>query len=104
MLIVRCPLIPRKFCVNLFGVVLAKDTSWIDAEIVNHEKIHLAQMRETLFVGFYILYVLEWLVRLLSTGDSFNAYRSISFEREAYGHSSDMDYLKKRRHFAQWRR
>ena len=48
MLIVRCPLIPRKFCVNLFGVVLAKDTSWIDAEIVNHEKIHLAQMRETL--------------------------------------------------------
>ena len=41
----------------------------------------------------------EWLVRLLRRG---NAYRAISFEREAYDNQRDANYLSHRRHFA-WR-
>ena len=66
---------------------------------MNHERIHTAQQREMLYVFFYLAYLLEWLVRLPMRG---NAYRNISFEREAYANQRDLDYLQRRRHFA-WR-
>lgn len=68
---------------------------------LNHELIHTAQMRELGYVPFYILYVLEWIWRLFRKG---NAYSNISFEREAYAHQNDPDYLHRRPRFAQWRR
>ena len=104
-IIVRCPLIPRGYCVNIFGTFWARDTSWIDADVVNHERIHTAQQRELLFLPFYVIYLLEWLLRLFQNRfDSFRAYRSISFEREAYAHGHDPGYLQRRRPYAQWRR
>lgn len=54
-------------------------------------------MAELLFVFFYLWYFIEWLVRLFMRG---NAYRHISFEREAYDHMDEPDYLKRRKHFA----
>ena len=50
-----------------------------------------------LFVPFYIFYLVEWLVRLMMRG---NAYRNISFEREAYDNQRNLDYLHHRRHYA----
>jgi putative membrane protein len=38
-------------------------------------------------------------VRLTMRG---NAYAGVSFEREAYAHQGELDYLKHRRHYA-WR-
>ena len=46
---------------------------------------------------FYIIYLIEWTIRLFMKG---NAYMSISFEREAYRHESDFDYLEQRKHYA----
>ena len=66
---------------------------------MNHERIHSAQQREMLFVFFYIAYFMEWLIRLPMRG---NAYRNISFEREAYANQRNIDYLTHRRHYA-WR-
>jgi hypothetical protein len=63
----------------------------------NHEAIHTKQMKELLYVPFYILYILEWLYRLTQKG---NAYKNISFEKEAYDNENDMDYLDKREHFS----
>ena len=63
----------------------------------NHEAIHTKQMKELLYVPFYILYLLEWLYRLIQKG---NAYRNISFEKEAYNNENDMNYLDKREHFS----
>lgn len=102
-LIVRCLFVPRRFCVNIFGLILTRDSSWIDSDIINHERIHTAQMRELIFVPFYILYFLEWLVKLLQHRQWYTAYKNISFEREAYAHGHDHTYLAQRRHFAQWR-
>lgn len=102
-IVVRSRLVPRRFCVNLFGTLWMRDPSWINATLINHERIHTAQMRELLFIPFYIIYVLEWLVRLLIERDFDRAYRSISFEREAYANGSDPGYLSRRRHFSQWR-
>lgn len=103
-IIIRCPLIPKHFCVNLFGTLWARDTPWIDRQIINHERIHTAQMRELLFIPFYIIYGLEWLLRLLQHRNWYAAYKAISFEREAYRHGPDLNYLPTRPHFAQWRR
>ena len=43
------------------------------------------------FGMFYILYVLEWLIKLPFYGK--HAYRNISFEREAYECEQDNNYL-----------
>lgn len=101
--IVRSRLIPKRYCVNLFGTIWSRDTSWIDGYVVNHERIHTAQQREMLFVPFYIVYVLEWLVRFAILRNWYKAYMAISFEKEAYTHGRDLGYLRGRRHYAQWR-
>lgn len=90
--------------INLFGVLFLKRDMVLTPQVYNHELIHSAQMRELLYVPFYLIYVIEWVVRLMQCrGDSFRAYKSISFEREAYRHQNDLQYLSKRPHFAQWR-
>ena len=84
MIVVRNKIIPVKGfkCLNFCGILFVRSGSGelTDNDLM-HERIHTAQMRELLFVGFYVIYLAEWFVRLLLPGD---AYHSISFEREAY--------------------
>ncbi|MDN0052854.1 hypothetical protein QVN91_07775 [Bacteroides caecigallinarum] len=49
------------------------------------------------FAMFYILYVLEWLIKLMFYGSK--AYENISFEREAYGCEHDNNYLENEDYF-----
>lgn len=87
--------------INLCGVVFARrECRPLSAATLNHEAIHTAQMRELLYVGFYIFYLAEWLVRLCANG---NAYRAVSFEREAYRHQHNRNYLRTRKRWAMWR-
>lgn len=101
-LIIKTPLMPKGICLNLFGMYLARDTSWIDEKVINHERIHDAQQREMAYVGFYLAYVIEWLWRLIRLRSWWKAYRAISFEREAYTNGDDLGYLRRRKHYA-WR-
>ena len=100
--IVRTSILPfRGFsAVNLLGVLFVHHGVYISNELMNHERIHTAQQREMLFVFFYLAYFMEWLARLPMRG---NAYRNISFEREAYANQRNLDYLHSRPHYA-WRR
>ena len=91
---------PKGICLNLFGTFWAKDTSWIDKYVVNHERIHTAQQRELLFVPFYIFYIIEWLIRLAQHGSWRKAYMNISFEREAYANGNNLEYLSKRKRYS----
>lgn len=83
--------------INLLGVLFVHPGVYLSQELINHERIHTRQMLELAVLPFYLLYVLEWMVRLLMHG---NAYRNISFEREAYRHQRQPDYLKHRRPYA----
>lgn len=94
----------KGYCLNLFSVLCTRDISWIDRHVINHEKIHTAQMKELLFIPFYILYILEWLFRLVQYRNLHKAYLNISFEREAYRHGHDLGYLKRRRRYASFRK
>ena len=83
--------------INLFGLCFVRRGSKMSEADIRHETIHTRQMLELAVVFFYVLYLLEWLIRLPMKG---NAYRNISFEREAYGNQSKKDYLTTRRHYA----
>lgn len=113
MLIIRNNIIPFSGykAINLFGVLFVKNNAKIDGVTLNHESIHSRQFVElmvlfavaTVFIrwwlpvfapfAFYVWYIVEWLIRLLKKG---NAYRNISFEREAYANQGDFSYLKGR--------
>lgn len=80
--------------ITLWPFVLINTKAEVTPRLINHERIHGAQQLELLLVGFYLCYVLEWLVRLCV--DAGNAYRGISFEREAYAHEADENYLTSR--------
>lgn len=85
--------------INLFGLLYVRKEyeGKINSRTLNHESIHTAQMRELLYVGFYLIYITEWFIRLFMRG---NAYRNISFEREAYSNERDDEYLENRKSFA----
>jgi len=68
-----------------------------DVILINHERIHLRQQLELLVIPFYLLYVTEFLIRLLQYKGWKRAYRNISFERECYLNESNLDYLKTRK-------
>ena len=83
---------------NLFGIVLAQEEYKPPSKVtLNHEAIHTAQMKEMLYVGFYLWYVIEWLVKLFIYGKQ--AYRNISFEREAYAYEGYEGYLTIRKRY-----
>ena len=94
--------------VNLCGFVFVRKELWSHineawlVRMLNHEAIHTAQMKEMGYIFFYPLYLLEWIYRIIFHNST--AYIGISFEREAYANERNEDYLKTRKHFAQWRK
>lgn len=78
----------------------------------NHEMIHVEQQldfvrgNEKLYILggiiFYIWYFIEWLIKLLISGFTLGkvkAYRSISFEQEAYENDHTLKYRTYRKRF-----
>ena len=87
--------------INLFGALFVRRECAVSERLIRHESIHTAQMRELGWVPFYLIYFFEWLYCLAQGG---NAYRRISFEREAYDNQYDLFYLLDRKSYAQWRK
>ena len=87
--------------INLFGIIVVrKEHLPLSRRIINHEAIHSHQIKELLFVGFYVWYLAEWILRLFYYRNFKRAYRAISFEQEAFFHDIDLDYLHNRERFA----
>lgn len=89
--------------INLFGVIFARNNRTISKRTYNHEKIHLKQMQEMLWIGFYLWYVIEYMiiffVRVFSSKQS-ERYHDVSFEEEAHNNDTDMKYCNTRKHYA----
>lgn len=66
--------------INLFGIIFARKP--LSSKDLVHEWVHTQQMKELLYIGFYLIYLIEWVVRLFINGKQ--AYNKISFEQEAY--------------------
>ncbi|MDD7336506.1 MAG: hypothetical protein SO442_07845 [Prevotella sp.] len=93
----RFPVKGGFYAINLFGIIFTIQE--LSAVELNHERIHTAQQRELFFVGFYLWYVVEWLFLLVKFRNGIKAYFNIRFEKEAYNHQSDLNYLKHRHRY-----
>ena len=91
-------------CINLFGNLFVREGCTMSRTDFNHEAIHTAQMKDLLYIPFYLLYVLEWLCRLIQLQDSRKAYHAISHEREAYDNQGNSDYLTERKPYNQFKK
>ena len=99
-------IIPFKgfLAMNLFGILFvrkdAAERKPVSEFVINHESIHSEQIKEMLWIPFYIWYGLEWFIKLFNYGfDSHTAYRNISFEREAYNNENDLAYKYHRKRY-----
>lgn len=81
-----------------FGIYVRENRYLNNKRLINHESIHWKQQLEMLIVFFYIWYIIEWFIRLFT--NSGNAYKSISFEREAKKYELDENYINNRKLFA----
>lgn len=86
--------------INLFGILFVRGNARINERTIRHETIHTAQMKEMLYIFFYLWYVIEWFVKLIKYRNSYKAYRNISFEREAYNNEDNINYLDGRKIFS----
>lgn len=78
----------RISAIAIFPFIFIRKEKRENKKLINHERIHIRQQVELLFIGFVLLYYLEMI---------FKGYRGISFEREAYENESDLEYLKRRK-------
>ena len=89
---------------NMCGIIFARNEyKPLDEITINHENIHTTQAKELLYIPFYLIYGIEYLIKLAVYRDTDKAYNNLYFEKEAYAHEKDLNYLKKRKHYAQWR-
>ena len=88
--------------INLFGVIFTKSKNLVlDKETINHESIHTLQGKYLLWIFFYLIYFIEWLIKIPIAlfcdsgryGTLRYAYRSISFEQVAYYNEKNLNYL-----------
>lgn len=84
--------------ITLFPFIILRKSEYKQNKIlINHEKIHLRQQVEMLIIFFYLWYVIEYYYWFFRLKNSYLAYKSISFEREAYAKEDDLTYLETRK-------
>lgn len=90
---------------NFFGIlfVRGKSSDPIDEVTINHESIHTKQLKEMLWIFFYIWYGIEYLIVRFKAHCQGCAYHDISLEEEAHNNDNNLNYLSQRKHYAWWK-
>ena len=94
--------LPKFTALTVFPWVFIRDDKrkqYTD-RVDRHETTHAYQQMETIWIFFFLIYGLEYLVKLLITFSHKKAYRSISFEQEAYANQGKVNYNNERKHYA----
>ena len=87
----------------VFIILLQRYSDRNNRVLMNHERIHLRQQWELLVVPFFILYIYEYVRNIWNGMTTTDAYRNISFEREAKANEKNLNYLSERKRNA-WRK
>jgi len=90
----------KYIAITIFPFIIINKEYKGDKTLLNHEKIHLKQQLELLWLPFFIWYFLEFLFRYLQYKKWHNAYKNISFEREAHQNEHNSNYLNSRKWYA----
>ena len=95
-----CPKLPANG-MAIFPFILVKSKLLeSNRTLINHERIHHKQQLELLILPFYIFYFFHYVINLIIYKDHYKAYINIIFEKEAYIHEENLDYLKTRKLFS----
>ena len=102
MIIIRNNIVPFPGykAVTIWPFIFVRKNAWYSNVNDRHERIHGRQQLEMLLLPFHLWYGMEYIIRLAITRSRSRAYRTISFEQEAYTHKCEADYLKHRRLYA----
>jgi len=102
MIVIFPRLIAKSFCaLTIYPFIFLRDpASKHDFILINHEQIHINQQKELLWILFFAWYLTEFVLKLFYYRSAYQAYKNISFEREAYAHESDLFYLENRKRFS----
>ena len=100
---------------TVFGTIFRREEYRgrpVSQTTLNHEGIHVCQSEDFIpnkknnkfvwFIKFYLLYFIEWLIKLICNIFywKIRAYRSISFEQEACSNQNNLGYQEIRKRFA----
>jgi len=99
MILISKLLIPKKYNgMAIYPFIFIKDKKLASNSIlINHERIHLRQQLELLWVFFFTWYVIEFILNLIRFRNWSKAYHNISFEKEAYQNEENLYYLEDRK-------
>lgn len=102
MTVIRNSIIPPQGykCINIFGILFAREGANIGDDTIRHERTHTLQMQELLYIGFYILYVIFFLWYFVRSWKWHESYERIPFEEEAEENEDDETYNDNRKHYA----
>ena len=79
------------YAITLFPFIILSEE--VDEYTMNHELIHFEQQKELFVVGFYALYVYDFIRGMIKYRNKDMAYYLIRFEQEAYNYESDLGYI-----------
>ena len=71
---------------------------YLTRDTILHEQIHTAQMKEMLYIFFYLWYGLEYIIIRFFHKKQNNAYHDVSFEEEAHDNAYNWNYLETRKY------
>lgn len=105
------------YCINLFGVLIRREKykdKPISSRVYNHELTHTLQSEDFIpnkknnnfirildYLIFYLLYIIEYILKLICTIFywKIRPYRSTSYEQIAYLYENDFTYQENRKRF-----
>lgn len=102
MKVIYSSIIPQKGykAITILNMVFVRKGYTMRLADLNHEAIHWEQEKELAILPFYLLYIAEFVIRLIKSRNWHTAYRNISFEQEAYNNEYNENYIKTRKHYA----
>jgi len=81
----------------VFFILVSTKEQKNDPVLINHEKIHLRQQWEMLILPFFFIYFGEYFFWRIRGEKHWDAYRKISFEKEAKNNEKNFNYLSERK-------
>tara|TARA_B100000131_G_scaffold285532_1_gene294888 strand:- start:671 stop:1018 length:348 start_codon:yes stop_codon:yes gene_type:complete len=90
----------RVGAITLWPFIFIRKGMSASERLIRHESIHIQQYTEMLVLGFYPVYVWDWLHGLIKYRSGSTAYMQIRMEQEAYENEGDEEYLKNRKRYA----
>lgn len=99
---IKTKYLPKRIkAINIFGYVFYKED--LTLRLYTHEYIHTLQMKELLYIGFYLLYIVNWIInlfRFIGKSDYIGkCHDNIVFEKEAISNQYKKDFLNYRKKF-----